>query len=112
DKEARIQEQLARRQRLLEEFQRKGIEAKKTDAIRHAQELQAAKAQKNGRRAAPAAVYPGAEATSLPSLAAPPPAYTAAPAAVYPGAEATSPPSLEASPEAEASSPSPSPTPQ
>jgi hypothetical protein len=86
-RDARMQEQLARRKRLLEEFQRKGIEAAKTDAMRHAEELKAAK--KNAERA-----------------------MTAAPAAVYLAAEATSPPSLAASPEAGGTSPSPSPTPQ
>jgi len=113
-RDAIMQEQLARRQRLLEEFQRKRMQAPKKDAMRHAEELKTAKEHAMGAATAgPGAVYPGAEAPSLPSLgASPPPAYTAAPAAVYPGAEATSPPSLAASPEPETASPTPSPTPQ
>jgi hypothetical protein len=114
DREARMQEQLARRQRLLEEFQRKGIEAKKTDAIRHAEDLKTAKEHAmRARTGAPAAppslaaspppAYPGAEATSPPQLA---------PLSVYPQPEATSPPSLAGSPEPETASPTPSPTPQ
>ena len=113
-RDAIMQEQLARRQRLLEEFQRKRMQAPKKDAMRHAEELKTAKEHAMGAATAgPGAVYPGAEATTPLSLgASPPPAYTAAPAAVYPGAEATSPPSLAASPAVEAASPTPSPTPQ
>jgi len=113
-RDAIMQEQLARRQRFLEEFQRKRMEAPKKDAMRHAEELKTAKEHAMGAATAgPGAVYPGAEATSPLSLgASPAPAYTAAPAAVYPGAEATSPPSLAASPAVEAASPTPSPTPQ
>jgi DNA repair exonuclease SbcCD ATPase subunit len=113
-RDATMQKQRARAQRMLEEFQRKRSEAEKKDPMRHAD--QSAAARKSAMRAmtaAPAVVFPGSEATSPPSLEAPPPpAYTAAPAAVYPGAEATSPPSLEASPATETASPTPSPTPQ
>ena len=86
-RDAIMQEQLARRQRLLEEFQRKRMQAPKKDAMRHAEELKTAKEHAMG-------------------------AATAGPGAVYPGAEATSPPSLAASPAVEAASPTPSPTPQ
>jgi hypothetical protein len=93
--------------------QRDRITQQVLDQRQRLQELQRTQLQMQNKNSTTAAGQLG-NAAGMQNQAASP-ATTAAPAAVYPGAEATSPPQLaplSVYPQAEATSPSPSPTPQ
>jgi hypothetical protein len=104
EKDAAVQERLAQQERMLEEKRRmrtSGMDEKKSRAAELSS--QPASLAVDAAKAGALSAYPQPEAASAPQMA---------PLSVYPQPEATSPPSLAASPGAEATSPSPSPTPQ
>jgi hypothetical protein len=103
EKDARVQERVAEKERMLEEKQRMRMSGREESkqAKSRAAELSSQPATVPPEAMKP--VYAQPEATSPPQLA---------PLSVYPQPEATLPPSSAAFPEAGAPSPSPSPTPQ
>ena len=111
EKDAGVQERLAKQERMLEEKQRMKMSAE--GESKQAKQAKSRAAELSSQPASPSLSIDPAKAEALKSAYPQPDAASApqmAPLSVYPQPEATSPPSSAASPGAEA--PSPSPTPQ